>query len=596
MKNDSTPLKTNPFEKWQHATCWIDRLTTHRHQTSIIGCLLMLALAGCNLDIHTRQHADTIFFGQHILTMDDSRVEAVAIQGERILATGTRAQIQPYIGRKTELVELGEKALLPGFIDAHGHLGATARLADLINIWPPPAGTIESIDDLLSQLRHEYERRPPGPGEWLVAYGYDDSLLQEKRHPTREDLDTVSTTTPILIVHVSGHLGVLNSSALEASDISAETSDPAGGLIRRQANSREPNGVMEGAAINGVMAKQLSDINPFEFAAMLKRAFTYYASYGITTIQDGGTSPEAITGMKLMAYIKTFPIDVAAYHRLQPDQLTDNISLKIRPNYLSGFRVAGIKISIDGSPQGRTAWMTTPYQQLPEGVDADYVAYPTVVPEEFVAKVSYLIKADIPLMVHTNGDAAIDLLIKAVNDAQNDQPNNEHRTVAIHAQLMRADQLDAARELGILPSFFSSHAFYWGDWHLLSFGEQRGNNISPTGWATERNVRFTIHNDAPVVPPDMMRLVWATVNRTTRSGITIGANQKIDVMTALKAITIDAAYQYFEEDNKGSITPGKQSDLVILERNPLLVAPESLDKLKVLETIARGKTVFELTE
>ena len=293
-------------------------------QTKVIATLLILVLAGCDLDLHTRKSADTIYFGQHILTMDDSRVEAVAIQGERILATGTRAQMQPYISRKTERIELGDRALLPGFIDAHGHLGATARLAELINVWPPPAGSVESIDDLLTQLRQEYERHPPEPGEWLVAYGYDDSLLQEKRHPTRKDLDSISATIPILIVHISGHLGVLNSAALDASAISADTADPPGGLIRRQPNSREPNGVMEGAAINGVMAIQLSDINPFEFAGMLKRAFSYYASYGITTIQDGGTSPEAITGLKLMAYIKTFPIDVAAYHRLQPESRLSN--------------------------------------------------------------------------------------------------------------------------------------------------------------------------------------------------------------------------------------------------------------------------------
>jgi len=176
-------------QQWQRATCWIIRITILKYITIFLVSLMMFVLAGCDLDIHTRKSADTIYFGEHILTMDDSRVEAVAIQGERILATGTRAQMQQHISRKTELIELGEKALLPGFIDAHGHLGATARLADLINVWPPPAGTVESIDDLLSQLRHEYERRPPERGEWLVAYGYDDSLLQEKRHPTREDLD-----------------------------------------------------------------------------------------------------------------------------------------------------------------------------------------------------------------------------------------------------------------------------------------------------------------------------------------------------------------------------------------------------------------------
>ena len=553
---------------------------------------LVTIVGGCGSD--TKQTADTIFFGEHILTMDDSEVEAVAIRGERILATGSRAQMQSHTGTKTTLIELGEKALLPGFMDTHGHLSGTARLADIINLAPPPAGDIASINQIVSRLHTEQAERPPEQGEWLVGFGYDDSLLQEKRHPSREDLDSISTTTPILIVHISGHLGVMNSAALKASEISAETQDPDGGLIRRQTNSREPNGVVEGAALNAVMGKRLSDINPLEFATLIKRAFAYYASYGITTVQDGGLPAKGIRGLKWMAFFKDFPIDVVAYRRLQPEELTENIAIKTQTKYKNGFRVAGIKITIDGSPQGRTAWLTKPYDQLPHGVEDDYVAYPTVDPEHFIAKTADLIRGGTPLMVHTNGDAAIDLLIKAVRESAANVSKTDHRTVAIHAQLMRADQLDAAAELGIVPSFFSSHTFYWGDWHLLSFGEERGNNISPTGWATERNVTFTIHNDTPVVSPDMMRLVWATVNRTTRSGKTIGAQQKIDVMTALRAITIDAAYQYFEENNKGSITPGKQADLVILERNPILAPPESLDKILVLKTIARGKTVFQL--
>jgi len=537
--------------------------------------------------------ADTIFTGDNILTMDGSHVEAVAIAGDRIIATGARAELESYNGKATDVIELGARALLPGFIDAHGHIAGTASLLDLPNIASPPVGPVESLADLMTVLQSRVEQDPLDSQEWLVAFGYDDSLLKEKRHPTRADLDAISNSIPILIVHVSGHLGVLNSAALKASAISAATPDPDGGVIRRQPGTREPNGVLEGVALQAISSERMGNIGPLEFTRLLSRAIDYYASFGITTIQDGGSAPQGITGFKALAVVKPFPIDIAAYRRLAPDELNQKTSFDFQKDYQNGFRLAGIKISADGSPQGRTAWMTEPYTEGPAGADEDYIAYPTVVPEHFTDKVAEIIKTGTPLIVHTNGDAAIDLLISAIRNARPDIAERDHRTVAIHAQLMRKDQVAAAAELGIVPSFFSAHTFYWGDWHLKSFGAQRGNNISPTGWAKERELNFTIHNDAPVVPPDMMRLVWATVNRTTRSGKIIGAEQRVDTLTALKAITIDAAYQYFEEHDKGSITAGKQADLVILERNPLKVPTAELDQVKVLQTIARGKTVFE---
>ena len=184
-------------------------------------------------------------------------------------------------------------------------------------------------------------------------------------------------------------------------------------------------------------------------------------------------------------------------------------------------------------------------------------------------------------------------MIDGVDEAVADlDPMPDHRSVIIHAQLMRADQLDRAKELNVVPSFFSAHAFFWGDWHRLSFGEERGNNVSPVGWALERGVPFTVHNDASVVPPHMMRLVSITVNRKTRSGHVLGPHQRATVMQALHAVTLGAAYQYFEEDTKGSITVGKQADLVILGENPLTADPEDLEFIPIVETFSRGRSVF----
>jgi predicted amidohydrolase YtcJ len=262
---------------------------------------------------------------------------------------------------------------------------------------------------------------------------------------------------------------------------------------------------------------------------------------------------------------------------------------------MGGARVAGIKFSLDGSPQGRTAWVTEPYVEGPPGAAPDYVAYGTMDPDRYKAGAAALIKAGIPFLAHANGDAAMDLMLDGVDEALADMDEiPDHRSVIIHAQLMRADQLDRAAELNVVPSFFSAHTFFWGDWHVRSFGEERGNNISPVRWAIDRGVPFTIHNDSPIVPPNIMRLVSITVNRKSRSGRVLGPHQRATVMEALNAVTLGAAYQFFEEDTKGSLTVGKQADLVILEMNPLTTDPAELEGIQILETFSRGRSVHKL--
>lgn len=203
-----------------------------------------------------------------------------------------------------------------------------------------------------------------------------------------------------------------------------------------------------------------------------------------------------------------------------------------------------------------------------------------------------LIGRGVPMLTHANGDAAIDMMIDGVAAAIQGDVTPDHRSVIIHAQLMRSDQLDRVKKLGIVPSYYSAHAYFWGDWHRKSFSEERAAFISPLRATVERGIPLTIHNDAPVVPPDIMRLIWITVNRKTRSGYVLGPDQRATVMEALHAVTVGAAIQYFEEDRKGSSAPGQQADLVILGANPLTVDADSLKDIPVVETIARGRTVF----
>jgi len=276
------------------------------------------------------------------------------------------------------------------------------------------------------------------------------------------------------------------------------------------------------------------------------------------------------------------------------DETADAEAYDYETTYRNGVRVAGVKFLLDGSPQGRTAWVTKPYVEGPPGAPTDYRAYSTMDPDDYKNGVKPILERGVPILVHTNGDAAMDLMMDGVEEAVADMDEiPDHRSVLIHAQLMRADQLDRSARLGTMPSFFSAHTFFWGDWHVRSFGEERGTNISPARWAIERGVPFTMHNDAPVVPPDIMRLVSISVNRKSRSGRLLGPHQRLTAHEALHAVTLGAAYQYFEEDTKGSITVGKQADLVILGENPLTADPAELERIPILETFSRGRSVYQ---
>jgi predicted amidohydrolase YtcJ len=261
--------------------------------------------------------------------------------------------------------------------------------------------------------------------------------------------------------------------------------------------------------------------------------------------------------------------------------------------YNNHWRVGGVKLGLDGSPQGKTAYLTEPYFKVPANQNADYRGYPTLKQEEVNRYMELFYDKGWHPLVHANGDAAAQWMIDAVALASRKHGIDDRRTTMIHAQTVRDDQLERMRDLQIIPSFFVSHTYFWGDWHRDSvLGPKRAARISPVKSTVDRAMPFTLHNDAPIVPPDMLHLVWSAVNRITRSGKVLGPEQRVSVLDALKGITIHAAYQNFEEGIKGSIEPGKLADLVILAENPLRVDPMLIKDIRVLETIKEGQRVY----
>jgi predicted amidohydrolase YtcJ len=575
------------------------KMLTKMKISSLGAVLFGLAFIGCMgmADRLPESSADIVFLGENILTVDPNtpKAEAVAVLGETIVAVGDRREVAKWIGKQTRVIELGDRALIPGFIDAHGHLSLVMQLLDLLNASSPPVGPMQTIEDVVQGLRDRIAQQQIPDGEFVMGYGYDDSLLAEGRHPNRDDLDRASSKHPIGLMHVSGHLATMNSAALAVLGIDATTPNPPGGVIRRRAGSREPNGVLEETAAIAALTKLAgAGPSPEEFASAVFRAIAYHARYGVTTIQDGASNPRIIAGLRAVAVQRPFPVDVAIY--VQSNGLDDETSidsLGFSTDYVNGVRVAGAKFVLDGSPQGRTAWLTRPYDQGPPGVESDYTAYPIIEPDQYKRQVSRLIRGGIPILAHANGDAAIDLMIEGVRLAVGDE-DLDHRSVAIHAQLAREDQLDEMKRLGIVPSFFAAHPYFWGDWHRLSFGDDRALRISPLRSAILRDLPFTIHNDAPIVPANMMRLLEIAIERRTRDGFILGADQRISFDEALHSVTLGAAYAYFEEDRKGSISVGKQADLVILGANPRKVAPQDVGEIDILETFAHGRSIFAL--
>ena len=561
---------------------------------SIAG-LLGLALAGLGTACTASGSgpADLVFRGGTVLTMDAAapRAEAVAVRGDRIAAVGSDASMEPLVGPETRIVDLGGQTLIPGFVDAHSHLFLDGQTGfTFVDVRPPPIGRFDDVASIQDALRERAAKTPKG--EWIIATGYDDTLLAEKRHLDRHDLDAVSTEHPILVMHVSLHLAAVNSAALAYAGIDAATPQPEGGVIRKDPETGEPTGLLEeGSAIAPFFA--LLGQGPIDVGMeALGRAVSRYARQGVTTAQDGAADIPTLQLLLRMDREERLPIRVVAFP-LAPialQMIAGDLAIDFSSSpYLS---LGAVKIVDDGSIQGYTGYLSEPYF-VPPGDDPDYRGFPAMSAAALSDLVTRLYAGGFQVAIHTNGDGAIDDALAAFERAQAEHPREDDRPIFIHAQMARDDQLDRMVALGAVPSFFVLHTYYWGDRHRDVFmGPKRAARMSPTRSARDRGLHFTIHTDAPVVPMEPLRLLWSAVNRESTSGKIIGEAERITPEEALKAMTLDAAYAYFMEDEIGSIEAGKLADLVVLSDDPTAVDPETIADIQVMRTVVGGRTLF----
>lgn len=515
----------------------------------------------------------TLFFGGNIITMEGDCPESVLVEDGVVRRTGRSC------GQKgARPFDLKGATLLPAFIDSHSHITALAQTLGLA-----PLEKARCFGDIAAALRSFAQENPSV--SWISGFGYDHNFLKEKAHPTRQVLDKAVGDRPCVIAHASGHMGVANTAALRILGITQSTPDPDGGRIGREPDG-QPSGYLEETAFTSA---SIPRPGLEEQCRLMEKAQQVYLRYGITTVQDGYTRKPEWQLLKAMADSGRLTVDTVCY----PDcsELFDlpDYCAAYAGGYHNRLRIGGYKIFLDGSPQGRTAWMSQPYL----GAEKEYYGYPIYDDDQVTAFMEQALQTGRQLLAHCNGDAAAQQMIDAYARALQTTGKPGVRPVMIHAQLVRPDQLQRMAQLGMMASFFVAHTYYWGDIHLQTFGPQRAMRISPAKTALRAGVRFTLHQDSPVLPPDMLNTVWCAVNRVTRQGAALSQEECLTPYEALRAVTLDAAYQYGEEERKGSIRPGKLADFVVLDQNPLQTDPQAIKDIQVLCTIKEGRILYE---
>lgn len=525
--------------------------------------------------------ARQFYYGGSVLTMEKARyAQALLVENGRILAVGSREELEPEAADAAR-IDLRGGVLLPGFLDAHGHISSYATA-----LLQPGVEDATDFAQIQAVIRRFLRDNRVSPGRWVMVKGLDSSRLAEGRAPDRHVLDEVAPDNPLVLQHQSGHNGVFNTLALRELGITAETPVPEGGRMALEHGA--PTGYLEENAFIEAL-QRVPMPSPKEMGEAFVRAQRRYAAYGITTVQDGVVMDLMTDQYRYLCENNILELDVVAYGDLRGcDRFLEAFQDRWG-RYRDHLKLGGYKTFLDGSPQARTAWMREPYAGAPDG----YRGYPTLPDDQLLAYLRRALREGRQILAHCNGDAAarqyLDLYAQAL--AELEQPR-DIRPVMIHAQLLGRDQLPALRALGMIPSFFVGHVYYWGDVHLQNFGLDRAEAISPVKSAADLGLCYTFHQDAPVTEPDMLHTLWCAVNRLTRDGRCLGPEERVSPLEALRAVTRNAAWQYFEEGEKGSLRPGKRADLVVLDRDPLRVDPMELRDIRVLATVKDGKTVY----
>lgn len=557
--------------------------------------ILIVALYSLMLGSAFAQTADTIYYNGSILTMAGTEpiyVEALAVKDGKIALAGSKDAALKMRGDSTKVVDLDGKALLPGFLDAHSHYINSLLVANQCKLYAPPSGTAKDVPSIIAELKKYAVERHIPKGEMIMGYGYDDTVMPGGRLLNRDDLDQAFPDNPVRIDHVSMHGAVMNSLALKKYGISAATKTPPGGVIVRKPGTDEPYGLIMETAFLPVM-EQAEPMTAQQEIEWSRAGQMLYAEAGITTAHEGASHLPQFETMRRASEAGANIIDVVAYPFITDvDKVLAEFPMTEWGKYKNRFKVGGVKITLDGSPQGRTAFFTTPYLTGGPGGEKDWKGEPTF-PQDLANKmVKKVYDMNVPLILHCNGDASIDAFLTAYEFARAGDYSRPWNVTTIHTQFMRKDQIPKFVQYKVRPSFYTLHTFYFAEAHIANRGMEQAMYISPMRDAIDAGLRPTNHTDFVVAPLDQMTMLWSAVNRISRVGVEVGPDQRVKPYEGLKAMTEWVAEQYDEQATKGTLEAGKLADLVILDKDPLKVEPMAIKNIKVLETIKEGVTIY----
>lgn len=530
--------------------------------------------------------ADTVFFNGQVVTVDagDRVTEAVAVKGNRIIAVGTNEEVKRLVDTRTRVIDLQGKSLLPGFIDSHLHI--TIYGTNKLGVDCKTRG-IDSVRELLEALKEQAQKTPPG--EWVRACGFDEDKMAEKRYPTLEELDQVSTEHPVFVMRTCAHHSVVNGPALSIAGYDRQTPDPQGGRI-----DRDQNGELTGFLVETAHMKmfELAAFTDDEYKLGLRLASEDFVKAGITSVHDaGGYGPDNFRAMQKA--VQAGDVKVRIYAIVCAlNESEEFVRRMIDAGLVTGtgdnrFRIGPAKVFTDGASIAPTMAMREPFAGRED--DRGILYYEQ---DELNTILGEAHAKGFQITAHAQGDRAIEMLLNCFENALAEHPRENHRHRIEHAGVSAPDLTRRMARLGVVPIPNPAFIYDHGDGYVKNIGERVGH-MFPVRDQIDQGIIAAGASDSPVTDFNPLIGIHAAVNRLSKTGQAVGANQRVSLLAAIRLFTWNGAYASFEEGVKGSIEAGKLADLIVLDGNILETAPEGIKDLKVELTMIDGELVYQ---